>query len=434
MGFDAIIVGARCAGSPTAMLLARKGYKVLLVDRAAFPSDTMSTHYIHQPGIARLARWGLLDRVAALDCPPISQAKLDAGSFVLTGSTTAEAGGGGDAYAPRRALLDRILSAAAVEAGAELRQDFSVEDVLTDGARVTGVRGRDRSGATVTERAPIVVGADGLHSVVARSVKAAVYKAKPAATCAYYSYWSGVPLEHAEVYLRPRRVVGAWPTNDGLTVVYVAAPRSEFGKFRADVEAYYRDTISQLPGLGERVRDGRRVERFSGTADLPNFFRKPYGAGWALVGDAGYHRDPITAQGITDAFRDAELLAGAIDDGLGGRQPMEAALAGYERRRNRAVRAMYWFTCYFAAHLVPPGGLRLLQSLRGSQPETNRLFATLAGSVPVADFFSPIHLLRLAMSGYLTPGAKAVQTPGRKTIAPGAADDAGRRGERMAER
>ncbi|MBA3242617.1 MAG: NAD(P)/FAD-dependent oxidoreductase [Acidobacteria bacterium] len=408
MGFDAIIVGARCAGSPTAMLLARKGYRVLLVDRAAFPSDTMSTHYIHQPGVARLARWGLLDRVAALDCPPISKARLDTGSFVLSGSTTPESCDG-DAYAPRRALLDKILLNAAVEAGAEFSEDFSVEDVLTDGARVTGVRGHNRSGLTVNVRAPIVIGADGLRSVVARAVKAAVYKAKPALTCGYYSYWSGLHVEGAEVYLRPRRVVGAWPTNDGLTVIYVAAPRGEFGKFRAAVEKNYLETISQLPSLDARVHGGRRVERFSGTADLPNFFRKPFGPGWALVGDAGYHRDPITAQGISDAFRDAELLADAIDDGFSGRQPIGAALAGYERQRDRAVRAMYWFTCYFAAHLEPPGGLRLLDALRGNQAETNRLFRMLAGTTPVTSFFSPGHLLRLFVSGYLAPKVAAQQ-------------------------
>jgi flavin-dependent dehydrogenase len=294
-----------------------------------------------------------------------------------------------------------------VEAGAELREDFSVEGVLTDGARVTGVRGRSRGGSTAEVRAPIVIGADGLRSVVARSVKAAVYKARPAFTCAYYSYWSGVPVEGAEVYLRPRRVVGAWPTNDGLTVIYVAAPMREFGEFRAAVEASYLETLSQLPGLYARVRGGRRVERYSGTADLPNLFRKPFGPGWALVGDAGYHRDPITAQGISDAFRDAELLAEAIDEGFGGRQPMAAALAGYERRRNRAVRAMYWFTCHFAANLVPPGGLRLLSALRGNQAGTNRLFGTLSGATPVASFFSPAHLLRLFVAGYLAPKVAA---------------------------
>jgi len=417
MDFDAIIVGARCAGSPTAMLLARKGYRVLLLERAAFPSDTMSTHYIHQPGVARLARWGLRDRVAALACPPISTARLDTGSFVLTGSTAVE-GSEGDAYAPRRALLDKILSDAAVEAGAELHESFLVEDVLTDGARVTGVRGRGRSGSTVTLRAPMIIGADGLRSVVARAVKAFVYKARPAFTCAYYSYWSGVPVEGAEVYLRPRRIVSAWPTDGGLTLIFVAAPNGEFRKFRASVETNYLETIAQIRGLDARVRGGRRVERISGTADLPNLFRKPYGSGWALVGDAGYHKDPITAQGITDAFRDAELLAEAIDEGFGGRQPFEAALAGYERERNRAVRAMYWFTCHFASRLMPPGGLPLLNALRGNQAETNRLFAMLAGTTPIHSFFSPSNLLRLFVTGYLSPKVAADTGFRPKKVAP----------------
>jgi 2-polyprenyl-6-methoxyphenol hydroxylase-like FAD-dependent oxidoreductase len=169
------------------------------------------------------------------------------------------------------------------------------------------------------------------------------------------------------------------------------------------------ETISQLPSLNARLRAGRRVERFVGTADLPNHFRKPYGPGWALVGDAGYHRDPITAQGITDAFRDAELLAGAIDDGFSGRQTVDAALAGYERRRNRAACAMYWFTCYFAAHLVPPGGRRLLHALRDNQAGTDRLFGALAGTVPLTSFFSPLNLLSLFVTGYLAPKVAAHQ-------------------------
>ena len=293
--YDAIVIGARCAGSPLAMLLARKGYRVLLVDKATFPSDTMSTHYIHQSGVARLARWGLLERVARSNCPPVSRVRVDVDSFVLNGSTEAVEGAS-DAYAPRRVVLDEILVKAAVEAGVELREGFSVEEVITDGGCVTGIRGRTRGSVQVTERAPLVVGADGMHSTVACAVRAAAYNVRPVLTCAYYSYWSGVPMEGAEVYMRPGRVVAAWPTNDDLTVVYVAAPRWEFQRFRANVEGNYLETISQLPGLAERVRAARREGRFSGTADLPNFFRKPYGAGWALVGDAGYHRDPITGQ------------------------------------------------------------------------------------------------------------------------------------------
>ena len=169
--YDAIVVGARCGGAPTAMLLARKGYRVLLLDRAGFPSDTLSTHYIHQPGIARLARWGLLDRIVASNCPPVRQLLFDVGPFALAG-TPPPADGVAEAYAPRRTVLDQILVDAAVAAGAELRPHFSVQELLTDGDRVTGVRGRAAGGVAVTERAHLVIGADGVRSLVARAVQA----------------------------------------------------------------------------------------------------------------------------------------------------------------------------------------------------------------------------------------------------------------------
>src|SRR5579884_154352 len=221
--YDAIIIGARCAGSPTAMLLARKGYRVLLLDRASFPSDTLSVHYIHQTGVARLQNWGLLDQVVASNCPPVLRQALDVGPFTLVGTPPA-IDGVSAAYAPRRTILDKILVEAAVSDGADLRERFSVDQFLTDGERVTGIRGHTAGGATVTEQAQIVVGADGLHSLVARSAQAATYNARPTFTCAYYTYWSGVAVEGAELYARPNRMIIAGPTNDGQTIVIVYWP------------------------------------------------------------------------------------------------------------------------------------------------------------------------------------------------------------------
>jgi flavin-dependent dehydrogenase len=294
--YDAIVIGARCAGAPTAMLLARKGYRVLLVDRGSFPSDTLSTHYIHQPGVARLARWGLLERVAGSNCPPIRDQILDVGPFTLEGAPPA-VDGFAEGYAPRRTVLDAILVEAAVAAGAELRERFSVEELLTDGDRVTGIRGHAAGGASVTERAHMVIGADGLHSFVARSVGAMVYNATPALTCIYYTYWSDLPINGAELYPRPGRMLVAAPTNDGLTLMTVFWPQAEFHRVRADIEGSFLAALDLAPGLAERARAGKRAERFRGTADLPNHFRQSFGPGWALVGDAGFHKDPILAQG-----------------------------------------------------------------------------------------------------------------------------------------
>ena len=158
--YDVIVVGARCAGAPTAMLLARRGYRVLLADRATFPSDTLSTHFIKPPGVAMLRRWGLLDQVIASGCPPVPRFRFDYGPVVLAGSPP-PLGGGAESYAPRRTILDTILVEAAAQAGAEVRPAFTVDGMLTEDQAVVGIRGHARGGAAVTERARLVVGADG---------------------------------------------------------------------------------------------------------------------------------------------------------------------------------------------------------------------------------------------------------------------------------
>jgi 2-polyprenyl-6-methoxyphenol hydroxylase-like FAD-dependent oxidoreductase len=393
--YDAIVVGARCAGSPTAMLLARQGYRVLLLDRAGFPSDTLSTHYIHQPGVARLKRWGLLDKVVASNCPPARRQVLDLGPFALVG-TPPPADGVTDGYAPRRRVLDTILVEAAVQAGAELREHFTVHELLTDGERVTGIRGHAAGGAMVAEEARIVIGADGLRSFVARSVQAPTHNARPARTCAYYSYWSDVPVAGAELYPRPDRMIITGPTNDGQTIVIIYWPNAAFHEVRADIEGHFMRALDLAPSFAERVRNGQRSERFQGTVDLPFFFRKPYGPGWALVGDAGYHKDPITAEGITDAFRDAELLAEALDAGLGGRRPVEEALADYEQRRNEVALPIYEFTHQFAGLEPPPPEMQqLFAALRQDQEQTNRFFGTIAGTMPIPEFYAPENLGRI---------------------------------------
>ena len=397
--YDAIVVGARCAGSPTAMLLARKGYRVLLVDRAGFPRDTLSTHYIHQPGVARLRRWGLLDRVVATGCPPARRLTFDVGSFAL-GGTPPAADGAGVAYAPRRYLLDQILLEAAAAAGAEVRERFSVAEVLMDDGRVTGIRGRAAGGATVVEHARIVIGADGMGSRVARAVGAPTSNARPGRTCAYYTYWSGLQLDDGpELYPRDGRMVIAGPTKDGQAVVTAFWPRHEFHGVRADVEGSFLGAAELAPSLAERLRAGERADRFYGTAQLPFFLRRPYGPGWALVGDAGYHKDPITAQGIGDAFRDAELLAEAIDAGFSGRRALEDALVDYGRRRDEHVRPMYEFT-YRLAALEPPSPdmQALFAALRENREQTDRFFGAVAGTVAMADFFSPENI-GLILSG-----------------------------------
>jgi 2-polyprenyl-6-methoxyphenol hydroxylase-like FAD-dependent oxidoreductase len=390
--YDAIIVGARCAGAPTAMLLAREGYEVLLVDRAAFPSDTLSTHYIHQTGVACLERWGLEPAVAASGSPPLRKLTLDVGPFALEGEPT-PAGDTADAYSVRRTVLDALLVEAAADAGVEVRERFAVEDLVWDGDRVTGIRGHLPGGATVTEHARVVVGADGRNSLVARSVQAPVYDAEPSLTCAYYTYWEGIEMEGAELYPRPDRMVVASPTNDDQVVTIAFWPHAQFHAVRADIEGSFMSALVLAPGLYERTRTATRTDRFRGTAVLPNFHRRPYGPGWALVGDAGYHKDPILALGISDAFRDAELLTGALHAGFSGRDALEPALAAYERRRNEVSGPGFESTLRFA-RLQPPDAemQQLLAALRGNQEQTDRFFGTVAGTVRPAEFFTPENL------------------------------------------
>jgi flavin-dependent dehydrogenase len=382
--YDAIIVGARCAGSPTAMLLARKGYRVLLVDRSTFPSDTMSTHYIHQHGVRRLERWGLLDRVTATNCPPIRTMSIDFGDFVLRGSPPA-VDGAENGYCPRRRILDQILVDAAVEAGAELRTGFTVQEILFDGDRVAGIRGGGASGAAVAEKARIVIGADGMRSLVAQAVRPREYHVRPSLECAYYTYWSGVPLDGFEIFRSSRRMVFASTTNDGLACIGVAWPHSEWNAYKANYEANYLATIDRSR-LAERVRAGRREERFVGTSTLPNYYRQPFGPGWALVGDAGFHKDPTTASGISDAFRDAELLSHAIDRAFSGGQDLDRSLARYERERNRATLPLYKTYTRYISNLepLPPEIDEYVHALPGNQPAIDRFLGVLTGAAPVS--------------------------------------------------
>jgi flavin-dependent dehydrogenase len=370
--YDAIVVGARCAGSPVAMLLARRGYRVLLLDRASFPSNTMRCHFIQPAGTRQLGQWGLLPAVAASNCPPIRSVSSDLGDFALR-EWVEDVDGVDATYAPRRLVLDKILVDAAVTAGAELRERFSVQTLLWQDGSVVGVRGRVNGGPTVDEYAHIVIGADGAHSTVADSVQAPRYHEQPVLTYSYYSYFSGVPVDGAEVWLRPQNLYITFSTNDALTCVAMQAPVAGFRSFRTNIEANFYGALDQVPQLAERVRQGDREERWYGTADLHNFFRKPHGPGWALVGDAGYHKDPFQAQGISDAFRDAELLAGAIDAGLTGRIGLNEALETYEQRRNEAALPGYEQNCAAAAFLPLPPQLLAERAAKRRAPVLDEL-------------------------------------------------------------
>ncbi len=257
--YDAIIVGARCAGSPTAMLLARKGHRVLLVDRAEFPSDTLSTHIIHPPGVAALHRWGLLARVAATGCPPVERYSFDFGPFTIAG-TPRPYEGHAAGYAPRRTVLDKILVDGARQAGVVVREHFNVDELIVEDGVVVGIRGHGEDGVQVTERARVVVGADGRNSHVAKALDTEDYHEKPRLLWSYYTYFSGLPVDGFEVHIRPGRGFAAVATNDGLTMVVCGWPYVEAGTYKADVEAQLPQDVRAGAGV-RRAGQGRQARR-----------------------------------------------------------------------------------------------------------------------------------------------------------------------------
>ncbi|MGZ6695293.1 MAG: NAD(P)/FAD-dependent oxidoreductase [Solirubrobacteraceae bacterium] len=373
--FDAIVIGARCAGAATAMVLARAGHSVLLVDRAAIGSDIPHGHFIHRHGPRRLADWGLLEPLLADGCPPATTMATDFGDGWLTGRDLV-VDGVPAGLGPRRSRLDRMLAEAAAAAGAEVRDRLVVDDVLERDGRVAGIRGREvGSGRPVVERARVVVGADGRGSTLARLVGAPVRVLEPTVSCWYFSYWGGVPSTGLEIVLRPGCVVFAFPTNDDLLALFVAWPVSELATVRADIEGRMLAALDAAPDLAERVRGGTRAERLYGASHLPNHLRAGWGPGWALVGDAGCHKDPFLALGVCDALRDAELLARALDAGLADDDLLDDALAGYEPRRDEATLADFHANLAQARlGPVPDEVIHMRAAVRGDQDATNRFY------------------------------------------------------------
>jgi 2-polyprenyl-6-methoxyphenol hydroxylase-like FAD-dependent oxidoreductase len=388
---DAIVVGARCAGSPTAMLLARKGYRVLLLDKATFPSDTMSTHHVHPPGVAALERWGLLERLEVTGCPPVETYSFDFGPLTISGSPR-PIDGIARGYCSRRTVLDKLLADAAVEAGAELREGFTVDEILASDGTVTGIRGHAKGGADVTERAKVVIGADGKHSLVAKTVKPEQYNERRSHLAMYYAYWSDLPAGGFDTFIRAenRRGWAAIPTHDDLTVLPFGWPVEEFKANRGDIEGNFFAAMDFAPEFAEHVRAAQRESKFIGSADLPGYFRKPFGPGWALLGDAGYHKNPITAMGINDAFRDAELVTDALDGAFSGRQSYEDGMNDYQQTRDREAGPIYEFTDDFAQLQPPPPELQqLIGAMHGNQEAMDGFISVQASTLPAPEFFAP---------------------------------------------
>ncbi|MDI2125949.1 NAD(P)/FAD-dependent oxidoreductase [Yinghuangia seranimata] len=372
------------------------------MDRAGFPSDTVSSHQVQIPGVARLAAWGVLDRLQEAGTPPTRRIRFDAQGVVLDGEFPAGDGGVDTLYSPRRSLLDSALVDAARAAGAEVRERARVEELVWSEGRVTGVRlSSGRGGAAVTESARLVVGADGKHSSVAQAVGARVYREVPVRAFASYTYWRGLPTVAGggEMYQRRGQAVAVFPTNDDLTMVYLSCPIAEFDAFRTNLEGNYRARLARCGDLGERLAAAERVERLRTTPDQPNRFRVPYGPGWALVGDAGVVMDSVSAQGISNALRDAELLADAagaalLDPPAPGPHGEAAPFAAYHRLRDRGIAPMYGFTTDLARHTAGRTERLFFAALAGRPDEISRCLGAFAGITRPDRYFTAGTLLR----------------------------------------
>ncbi|WP_433664419.1 NAD(P)/FAD-dependent oxidoreductase [Nocardia sp. CA-128927] len=395
--YDVIVVGTRVAGSPLAMLLARKGYRVLAVDRAAFPSDTPSTHYIHQAGLGLLQSWGLLDAVVASGAPAIRHLNFSYTDIVIKGFADVSADGIDAVYCPRRTVLDKILVDAAGNAGAEVISGFTVNELVFDGDQVVGIRGQVGEGAEQEFRAKLVIGADGANSVVAKSVGAEVYEGAPASCFIYYSYYDGVDwgMQHRTGFNEQQ--FAAWPTNDGLSLVAVMRKRDRFRDFRTDPDAGVQEIVSQIdPELGARLQDtGKRVEQFRPMLYPDNYRRRSFGPGWALVGDAGYHKDPFTGWGITDAFKYAQLLSDLVHEGLSGARPMNEVLAEYERERDVQSASTFELTLSISELSLTPYYDSVFRATSYDPQYTKGFFGLIAGTYSPDKYFGEQELADL---------------------------------------
>jgi len=341
--YDVVVIGARAAGASTAMLLARRGLSVLAVDRGAYGSDTTSTHSLARAGVLQLSRWGLLDRLRAAGTPVTRTVvfRYDDDPIVIDVSSDGDVDG---LYSPRRTVLDRILVDAAIEAGADVVHGVSVTGLRAVDGRVTGVD-LDIGGERRRVDAAWVIGADGVRSRVAAQVDAPFIHQDEVTSSNIYAYWTGLADDVMENhYDTIGRAVGVIPTNDGETCVWVAIPPERFrAEARGDLSGAYHRIIAESPHLTELLSGSTCNGGYRGFAGTPGFLRQAYGSGWALVGDAGYFKDPVSAHGITDAFIGAELLSDALAAIVTDGDNPEESLAAYQRQRDN-----------LAAMLTPP--------------------------------------------------------------------------------
>jgi flavin-dependent dehydrogenase len=364
---EVVVVGARAAGAATALLLAQRGHDVILLDRAVFPADTVSTHQIARAGVVQLHRWGILRAVLASGAPAIRRVTFTALDQSKVRAVKDKAGVD-LLVAPRRYILDTIVAEAAAAAGVKVRFGVAIAGVRRDDSgRVTGVYGHDATGTPLEIEARFVVGADGLRSRVAREVQAETIEDRGDGGAVQYAYYDGVPWDGIELIASERALTGVFPTHHGQACLWICSPSEDAHAVRRAAanreEAFTGYLRRTAPELSARILAGRRTSRVSGMLRTPNVVRTAYGPGWALVGDAGYHRDAVTGHGLSDAYRDADFLASALHRTLCGETDENSALASYQSQRDRALRDVFDLTCRLASYPSVPEFVELQKQL-----------------------------------------------------------------------
>ncbi|SIT49236.1 Flavoprotein monooxygenase [Paraburkholderia ribeironis] len=413
--FDVIVVGASVSGSPTAMLFAREGFKILLIDKKIFPRDTLSTHFIWPRGLSYLHRWGIAESILQRT-PHFTRMEVVVEGIRLYGSVPladvqtrfktlhGNADGATDVYCgPRRLLLDHALIKAAATAGADVRQGVTFTRPIVENDEVRGIHAVTQQGTPFEARARLVIGADGRFSGFAKAVGAPMLEYRSSSTFAHFGYFSGIRKDELTIRNRGRLGTAIFPTSDGTHMVLVYGPNSWWSAFRGDAEANFFKTYEFCdPETAEKVRGGRREEPFKAYGTMPVFQRQNVGRGWALIGDAGSCNDQVTAMGITHAFRDAELISHTLGQGLDGKLSLDQSLEVYRAKRANDYEEYFDFVCDVAKmKRRSRTDLRALYDISIDAQKTNEFLARFGDTCPMVEQNSTVQPNTSTLPGHL---------------------------------
>src|SRR5712691_11633339 len=344
--YDVLVVGGRAAGASVAQLLARQGRQVLVVDRDEFPSDTMSTHFMNLAAVGALKRLGVLNEILAAGFRRVTRHRTWIDDCCFEGPAGPP---GTFSLGPRRIVLDSILLEHAVRAGAQFDQRTRVEALLQEGGDVVGAVLQTTGGERREVRARVVIGADGKSSRVADWVGAQKYDEVPALRPAYYAYFHGIeprPEATLELFFGGDQIGFLFPMREGEDCIALEIQPEDFDEFRTGHAAFFEARVRELPQMARRMQNAHLEGKVIGVKGIDNYFRKPYGLGWALTGDAGYLKDPSTGLGIGDALEQAFMLAEALGGWFDGAD-WDASMSTFHQKRDQMMKPLYDATLDF---------------------------------------------------------------------------------------